>query len=131
MAENKKDHKNVNYHFSGSNKNWTGILFIILGLFLLLQTTQVISEIENWWALFIFVPGIATYIGAFQQYTSTHIVTIKLIDRITSGTFITFVGLILLLDWPWGKIWPVFLIIIGIEHLLKNYIRNGNSTSQD
>ncbi|MFQ6610040.1 MAG: hypothetical protein ACE5D7_04480 [Fidelibacterota bacterium] len=131
MTDNKNDRKDANHRFLQSNRNWTGVLFIILGVFLLLQKTQVISEIDNWWALFVFVPGIATFIGAFQQYTSNRVVTIKLIARITSGTIITFVGLILLLSWRWGKIWPVFLIIIGIEHLLKNYVRNGNSTSKD
>ncbi|NQU68188.1 MAG: hypothetical protein HQ510_09630 [Candidatus Marinimicrobia bacterium] len=125
MTEKQHIHQEHDHCHHEPSKNWTGILFIFLGAFLLLQTTNVIDEIDNWWALFVISPGVATYLSAFQQYRSTRKVTIRLIDRITSGTFITFVGFILLLDWQWSKIWPVFLIIIGLEYLLKNYIRNG------
>jgi len=124
MSENQDFHNNGSRSDKYSSRNWIGILFVLLGIYLLLQTTHTIEAIDNWWAFFILIPGIATYFSAYQQYRESSVITVKLIDRITSGTITVFVACVFLFEWSWSEIWPVFLIIIGLEYLLKHKIRN-------
>jgi hypothetical protein len=41
----------------------------------------------------------------------------------TGGLVLTTVGLIVLLDLPWRRVWPVFLIVGGIGALLPTLLR--------
>jgi len=123
MSGKRNTSENFIHHRSDhGNWQWTGILFIILGVFLLLQNSGYIGELDNWWALFIILPGIATLGGALKSWHEKGEITRKFIDRFASGVTILFVGCILMLEWPWSKVWPVFLIIYGAEFLLKDRI---------
>ncbi|MBT3251895.1 MAG: hypothetical protein HN729_12775 [Candidatus Marinimicrobia bacterium] len=104
------------------NRYWTGALLVLLGIYLLLEKSGYIPELENWWALFIVLPGLATIGSAYKSLMDEGIITRRIIDRIASGVTIMFVGCVMLFGWQWSRIWPVFLIIIGTEYFIKDLV---------
>jgi hypothetical protein len=103
----------------GSNGRMVGALVLIgLGIVFLLMQNGVIMPNFNWWALFIFIPGIALLANGIRAYRKFGYLTQQARAAITGGTVTAFVGSIFLFDLNWGKVWPVFIIIPGIFTLL-------------
>jgi hypothetical protein len=94
-----------------------GALALIgMGVVFLLQQNNLL-QLDNWWALFILVPGgislvygLVAYRGGKRDHQTR--------GSITAGTLMMVIGLIFVLELDWGRIWPVFLIIPGVFMLL-------------
>jgi hypothetical protein len=103
---------------SSSGRMIGALLLIVLGVVFLLMQNGLIMPNFNWWALFIFVPGIAGLANGIGAYRRFGYLTSQARASITGGTITTFVGSIFLFNLDWGKVWPVFIIIPGIFMLL-------------
>jgi hypothetical protein len=91
-----------------------GLVLVGVGLFFLLGNVLPFSFLSNWWALFILIPAGFNLNRAWQIYRREGHMTSKARGSLIGGLLIGAVGIILLFGLDWGKIWPVFIIIIGI-----------------
>lgn len=107
----------------GHSGSWGfGLVLIIVGALLLLSKFTGF-QLNNWWALFIFIPAM----GAFGNFLSS----VRRKGGMDRGAFgsligaliITTVAVIFLLGLNWGTIWPVFLIIGGLGALFSGLFR--------
>jgi len=125
VAENKTEHDQARSTKKKiSDDLWVGIVFICIGIFFLLWNFGVLEYFHNWWALFIFIPALGSFGSAWNTYSrNCSVFTPKVRDEIFAGLLLSFVAFIFLFDLEWGKVWPGFLILIGVEILLSQFQR--------
>ena len=99
-----------------------GLVLVLVGIVFLLQTMGLFF-LMNWWALFILIPAIAAFAGAWREYQSAGRVTGGVRGSLFGGLLVTLVALILLFNLDWGMFWPVLLIIGGLGLLLSGLMR--------
>ncbi len=106
-----------------------GIVLLLLGVFFLLQNFGIGPfQLHNWWAFFILIPVIAIFSNAYRAYRAAGgQVTYYVRNQIVGGLLILTVALIFLLELNWGRIWPVFLIVIGLGVMLNAFGSQANS----
>lgn len=115
----KRDQQTENKPDNSSGRVIGAIALIALGVvFLLRQYGVNIPLFENWWALFILIPAVGALWSGFSTYHRTGYWTNEARGAIGGGTMIALVGLILLFQFDWGKVWPLFLIVPGVLLLL-------------
>ena len=102
------------------SNSWFGIALIALGLLFLVQN-YLGYELHNWWALFILIPAIGSF-GAAYSLWREHGSSTAAASSLTMGVLFTAVAAIFLLGLPWGRVWPVFIILAGLAMLLPNLI---------
>jgi hypothetical protein len=103
------------------NNSWmAGVILIAIGL-VFLATNLGGFALNNWWALFILIPAAFTFGNAYSDYKENGRLTKKGRGDLTGGLILSLIGCTFLLDWDWGKIWPLFLIIGGISALLGSW----------
>jgi hypothetical protein len=95
---------------------WFGFALIAVGLLFLVQN-YLGYELHNWWALFVLIPAVGAFSSAWYAWRNGHSVYAAA-GSLTMGIVFTAVALIFLLDLPWGRVWPVFLILAGVGMLL-------------
>jgi hypothetical protein len=98
--------------------NWFGVALIGLGLLFLVQN-YLGYELHNWWALFILIPAVGSF-GAAYSLWRAHGSPTAAASSFTMGVLFTAVAAIFLLELPWGRVWPVFIILAGLAMLLPN-----------
>lgn len=98
------------------SNNWFGVALIALGLLFLVQN-YLGYELHNWWALFILIPAIGAFGAAYSAWREGGSTTAAA-GAFTMGVLFTAVAAIFLLELPWGRIWPVFIILAGLAMLL-------------
>ena len=103
----------------GWRNGWFGVALIALGLVFLVEN-YLGYELHNWWALFILIPAIGSFSSAWYVWRNGH--STAAARSFTMGILFTAVAAIFLLGLPWGRIWPVFIILAGIGMLLPNLI---------
>lgn len=111
------------FHHTFSSPLIGGIVILLVGVFFLLQNFGVgFFQLHNWWALFILIPAIAILSNAYRAYNAAgRQVTYYVRNQIVGGLLILAVALIFLLGMDWGRLWPVFLIVIGIGVMLNAF----------
>jgi hypothetical protein len=99
---------------------WTqGAILILLGIVFLYHNFGG-YHLHHWWALFILVPAATALAKAWRLYQQNGNQFSSAMKRpMVEGATLSCVGMIFLLDWYWGNIWPVFLIIGGIAALIS------------
>jgi hypothetical protein len=102
--------------YSGWSGAWLGVALIAMGLFFLVQN-YLGYQLRNWWALFILIPAYGSFIAAWHSWRS-RAGAYAAAGSLTMGILFTAVAAIFLLDLPWGRVWPVFIILAGIGMLL-------------
>ena len=103
----------------------TGLSILFIGIIFLLFNLDVIAPFHNWWALFILIPIISMARNAWVRYQETSHFTSKVIDQMVSTTGLLIVMFIFLLDFDWGDIWPVFIILVGFSFIAKAMLKTG------
>ncbi|MEP6693752.1 MAG: hypothetical protein ABJB39_03820 [Chloroflexota bacterium] len=99
---------------------WLAATLILIGVVFLLRNYSGL-EIGHWWALFILIPAAATLARAYTSWRSgIHPSAVS--GQLIAGLVMVSVAAIFLLDLQWSKVWPVFLILIGIGALLPSLI---------
>lgn len=102
-------------------------MLIALGLIFLAQNLGAVS-FNNWWALFIFIPAVASFGAAWNRYRDAGgRMTSDALSSLVGGLIFSFVAVVLLFDirlgLDWGMLWPLLLILGGAAMLLKLFWR--------
>jgi len=106
-----------------SGNLWIGVIFILGGIFILLNQFDLLPVELNWWALFMLFPAVGIFSGAYNRYRSEG-------NRFSTGVLVTgLTGLIivgfaftLLFDISfniWNLLWPLMMIVIGLGMVLN------------
>lgn len=98
---------------------WLGIALIAMGLLFLVQN-YLGYELRNWWALFIIIPAIGSFASAWYGWRNDNVAAAT--GAVTLGIVFSSVALVFLLDLPWGRIWPIFIIVAGLGMLLPGVL---------
>jgi hypothetical protein len=99
---------------------WFAVTLILIGSVFLLRNYAGI-EIGNWWAVFILIPASATLARAWTAWRSG-MQRSAVSGALIGGLMMLSVAAIFLLDLQWEKIWPIFLILIGIGALVPSLL---------
>lgn len=104
-----------------------GAVLIALGLIFLAQNLGAFN-FTNWWALFIFIPAVASFGAAWNRYRdSGDRVTGDVLSSLIGGLIFSLVAIVLLfnisLGINWAMLWPLLLIIGGAAMLIKLFWR--------
>lgn len=92
-----------------------GLILILIGGLYLLNNMGVLPEINNWWALFILLPGIGTFsasIGAYRRNGGQ--LTMDVILLFIAGLLFFGLTAVFLFELNFGWLWPLFLIAAGL-----------------
>ena len=100
---------------------WLGVALIAMGLIFLVQN-YLGYELRNWWALFILIPAVGSFTSAWYAWRNGENVAAAA-GSFSMGIVFTAVALVFLLDLPWGRIWPIFIILAGLGMLIPGMLR--------
>lgn len=100
-----------------------GIILIAIGTAFLL-TTVFGFALQNWWALFILIPGVSKLAQAGQQYQRDGRFSSCARGNFTWGLILILVACTFFFSWSWSMIWPAFLIIFGVGALLSGLLES-------
>jgi len=90
-----------------------GIIFILIGGLIYLQTMK-IYILNNWWALFILIPAIGGFVGAWRLYRAAGgRITRHVRGSLIVGVGLTLVAVIFLLGLNWAVFGPLLLVLAG------------------
>jgi hypothetical protein len=102
---------------------WVGIAFVLFGIIMILQTAHLVF-LNNWWALFIMIPALSLFGRAWTRARdSGGRFTRRVAGAISGGLFISAVALFFLFNVDWGRYWPVFIVLAGLNLLLRGFAR--------
>jgi len=111
---------------SPHNASWfVGIILILLGIIFILQNMD-IQLFENWWALFILIPAVGCFASAwnvFQDHEKQF--TASVVSAIFFGFIFTLVSIVFLLNLSWNGLWPIILIMVGINIFIGSFLKKG------
>jgi len=97
-----------------------GLVMIAIGvIFLVMQYTDL--RFNNWWALFILIPVYVAWSRAVSIFRESGEMTEEATQAITGSLFPLFVALIFLFNMDWGRVWPVFIILAGLNALARGW----------
>jgi len=100
-----------------------GMILIAVGfIFLLMQFSN--FSINNWWALFILIPVVFAWNHAIRSSIEAGQFTNEAAQALAGSLFPLFVAVIFLLNWDWGRVWPGFIILVGINALVNTWRGN-------
>ena len=95
-----------------------GLILVAIGsVFLLNQLTG--WYIQNWWALFIFIPAILKLNDAWQTFQANGRWHEASRNSLLGGILLTMVGSFFLFNLSWNLFWPLVLILFGVCALLN------------
>ena len=95
-----------------------GVILIALGAIFLAQNFGYPLP-RNWWALFILLPALGCFGGAWSIYQRQGGMTPAATRMILSGLILVGLAAIFLFGVDLGKFWPVILIALGVGALLS------------
>ena len=95
-----------------------GLILIGIGtIFLLSQLTG--WYIQNWWALFIFIPAVLKLNEVWQSYQANGRFNAETRGSLIGALLLTMVGAFFLFNISWNLFWPLLLILFGVSALLN------------
>ncbi|MEI6509476.1 MAG: hypothetical protein WCO14_00855 [bacterium] len=107
----------------GGGSGWIwGLGLLALGVVFLLQNLGIFT-LNNWWAIFILIPAVGSFATMVSSIQERGRFTSAAGGSLIGGLMLTFVALIFFFNWDWGKVWPFFLIIIGVGALISALAR--------
>ena len=118
--EMKQDSDNVQIEEGGNIKSRSimpGVMLITLGL-IFLANNLTGFELENWWALFILIPGISNFAEGVRAYRRDGEFSRKARGYFFGSLFMILLSAAFLFGLNFGTIWPAFLILGGLGILL-------------
>ncbi|MFN4289641.1 MAG: hypothetical protein ACK4E7_02025 [Permianibacter sp.] len=106
-----------------------GAVIIVIGLLFLAREHGYKLDflwIDNWWALFILIPAVA-----MATRVVTRVRRLGRFDAEAAGTSIGalatgLVAVMLLLDWDFGKWWPLFIVLGGLSIVISGFAKEGD-----
>ena len=114
-----EENKTTNVNRGPSSNLWIGLIFIAGGAIVLLNQMGVLSFGSNWWALFILIPAIGSFRGAYNRYRATNnLFDMSVMMPALIGLFMVALMFNLLVgngwNFNWSLFWPIILILIGL-----------------
>jgi len=107
----------------GQGGAWiAGLILIGLGILFLLRNFGVPIP-ENWWAIFLVLPGIGALWTAWRIYEHDGRMTGSAVSTTVVGLVLILLGGSFLAGFNWGALWPVILIVLGIGVVAGGYRR--------
>lgn len=102
----------------GGNGSWIGgAILILLGVVLLARNLGYYLP-EHWWALFLLIPAAGSFASAWQLYQRNGgRPTPAARGAFVAGCILVLLTVLFLIDFDWGKYWPVILILLGVAVL--------------
>jgi hypothetical protein len=99
--------------------NWAaGVALIVVGGLFLLHTLNIISiAINNWWAVFILIPGLNMAVKGWREYGQTNSKSARRAGF--WGLILILVAFSFFLGISWNYFFPAILIGVGIYILLS------------
>ncbi|MCA9935829.1 MAG: hypothetical protein H6662_19135 [Ardenticatenaceae bacterium] len=120
IATDTKQRPLQRHHHSDGNLVAGVVLVAVGGIFLLTNLTGL--TINNWWALFILIPAFSNFKRVWRGYQANGRLTHSTRGSLTGGFILTLVASVFLFDvMTWDIVWPIFLIILGINALLGSW----------
>ena len=120
MSEEISELKEVEKQEIQYSHNWIGgVVLIAVGAIFLLSNLE-IFHLDNWWALFILIPAIANFGNAWRNYRQHGRLTHAAQGSLTGGLIISLIAATFLFGWSWNLIWPLFLIIGGLNAIWRH-----------
>jgi O-antigen/teichoic acid export membrane protein len=114
-----------------SGLGWAvGLLLILIGVIFLLFNTEVLPNYDNWWALFLLLPGFGTLsaaIGAYRRNGGQF--NPEVIIPLLTGFLFLGMTAVFLFNLDYGWLWPLFLITGGLL-LLAGPLLNRHQETQ-
>ncbi len=105
----------------GSSGGWiVGILLIALGAIFMMQNAGIFPDFDNWWALFLLIPAVATFASAWSAYQrdGRQWTAAAVTPLVGSLLFLSLAGM-LFFDVSLGIFWPLLLIVGGLLILAR------------
>lgn len=99
-----------------------GIILIVLGVAFLLERMGILFQV-NGWALFILLPAIGAYVGAWELYQHNGRLTRAAASSLTVAVLLTVLSLVFLLNLAVSVFWPALLILAGLALLMTTLIQ--------
>ncbi|NQU31221.1 MAG: hypothetical protein HQ525_11190 [Anaerolineae bacterium] len=97
-----------------------GLVLIAIGvIFLVMQYSNI--YFNNWWALFILIPVFGAWSRAVNIFRESGEITEESIQVVMGSLFPLFVAAIFLFNLDWGRVWPGFIIIAGLNALARGW----------
>ncbi len=117
-----ENEENTNPNNRNDSGMMSGLIMIAVGvIFLVMQYSD--FRLHNWWALFILIPVVATWNSAISISVEAGELKEETIESLAGSLFLLFVALIFLFNWDWGQVWPGFIIIAGVNALVRGWGR--------
>jgi hypothetical protein len=113
--ENQENNKTKGF----SSNILLGLIFIGGGAIVLLNQMDILSFELNWWALFILIPAIGSFSGAYNRYRATNnLFDMSVMVPALIGLFMVALAFNLLVGNGWNfnlsLYWPIILILLGL-----------------
>lgn len=92
-----------------------GLVLVVIGVMYLLQETEVLPSLTNWWALFLLLPALgmlSAALGAFQR--NGHRVTSAVVLPLLGGLLMVGLTVVLYFGLSLGWLWSLVLIAGGL-----------------
>nr|MBN1229218.1 hypothetical protein [Anaerolineae bacterium] len=109
---------------SGANGAlWGGLALLLIGAYFLAENLGLnihLEFLENWWAIFILIPGVMILWRVFQAYRAEGSTTSRhWRNQLVMGLLMVFAAVVFLLNLSWSIFWPFLLIIGGLAFLFN------------
>jgi hypothetical protein len=100
-----------------------GLVLILLGAIFLLRNWE-LAIITNWWAVFLLIPAIGALINGIGTWVEAGRYTSAASSALVGGLIMLVVAVAFLFTLDWSRIWPIFLLIIGLAALVGGFSRD-------
>ena len=108
--ERRQERRRMRY---GGGEWFLGIILIAAGALIYLQTMK-IYVFNNWWALFILIPALGSFVGAWRAYQASEgKFTRRVRGSAIAGLGFTAVAVVFLLGLNWTLFGPILLVLAG------------------
>ena len=122
-AEQQEESQETTPTNAGEKRGGVVVGLVIIGLGLVFLVTNLTGfQLTNWWALFILIPGIASFFNAWNAYREDGRWSKRARGGILGGTVVILVAFVFLFNLDWGQVWPVFLILVGLSVLFGAWL---------
>ena len=113
--EERRDRREERHEMTwGPGGAWiAGLVLVGLGILFLLRNFGVPIP-ENWWAVFLILPGLGSLWTAWRMYRRDGRVTRSITSTGLVGAVLVLFGVSFLAGFDWGILWPVVLIALGL-----------------
>ena len=90
-----------------------GLVLVGLGVLFLLKNFGVPIP-DNWWTVFLIVPGLGALWTAWRMYQQEGRLSRGATGSAVSGALLLLLGVSFFFGFDWGNLWPLILIAIGV-----------------